>query len=76
MNGLCRNTGEARHDGIVVVRGKNPKAAGGLGATIFLVKEQSGEIVAAGAYRIDGTEYLPGIYYNVEGRKVRCGKKN
>lgn len=75
-NEVCRNTGEARQDGIIVVRGKNPKAAGGLGATIFLVKEQSGEIVAAGAYRIDGTEYLPGIYYNVEGRKVRCGKKN
>lgn len=71
-----RNTGEAEQEGIVVVRGKDPRAAGGLGATIFLLKEQSGEIVAAGAYKIDGSEYLPGMYYNVEGRKVRCRKMN
>ena len=73
---VCQNTGTAQKDNIVVVRGKNPKAAGEIGATIFLLKEQYGEIVAAGAYKIDGVRYLPEIYYNVEGRKVRCGKKN
>lgn len=73
---VCRDIGTARENGIVVVRGKCPKAAGGLGATLFLVKEKEGEIVAAGAYKIDEKEYFPGVYYNTEGRKVTCRKRS
>ena len=63
-------------DGIVVVRGKCPMAAGKLGSTIFLLKEGRGtkEIVEAGAYRIDGKNYMPDTFYNVKGRERRCRK--
>lgn len=73
-----RNVGIAEENGIVVVRGKNPRAAGALGATIFLLKEGKGgkEIEAAGAYEIDGEKYLPDVYYRVDGRRYRCAKKN
>lgn len=77
-NKVSRNTGQAKENGIVVVRGKNPRAKGEIGAAIFLLKEGKGtnEIISMGAYRVDGTEYVPGIFYNVEGRPVRCARKN
>ncbi len=73
-----KDTGRAGKNGIVVVRGKNPKASGEIGSTIFLLKEGKGtkEIISAGAYRIDGVIYLPDTYYNAEGRQVKCGRKN
>ncbi|MGN0506659.1 MAG: hypothetical protein ACI4FZ_08865 [Lachnospiraceae bacterium] len=73
-----RNEGYASGKEIVVVRGKNPKAAGALGSTIFLLKEKKGEktIEEAGAFEIDGQEFLPDVYYRVDGRRIRCGKKN
>ena len=63
---------------IVVVRGKHPKAAGGKGATLFLLKEEkdSREIEEIGIFEIDGEEYLPNVYYRVDGRRSRCGKRN
>lgn len=72
-----RNDGFAER-GIVIVRGKNPKAAGKKGTTIFLLKEKKGEktIEEVGVYEIDGVEYLPDVYYRVNGRPCRCGKKN
>lgn len=68
-----RNTGTAAKDDIVVVRGKNPKAAGKLGATIFLIKEaKDGKIIeAVGIYEIDGEEFLPDVFYRVDGRRCR-----
>lgn len=68
-----KETGRAGKNGIVVVRGKNPKAVGDLGSTIFLLKEGKGtrEIISAGAYRIDGENYMPDTYYNAEGRQVK-----
>lgn len=73
-----RNTGEASKNNIVIVRGKNPKAAGELGSTIFLLKEdkRTNEIIEAGAYKINGDKYKPGTYYLVDGRKARCVRKN
>lgn len=77
-NHIQKDEGQAKNNGIVIVRGKNPKAAGQVGSTIFLLKEGKGtkEIVEAGAYTIDGAHYQPGTFYNVEGRRTRCGKKS
>lgn len=74
---IKKNEGFA-NSGIVIVRGKNPKAAGHLGTTIFLLKEKKGEktIEEVGVYEIDGKEYLPDVYYRVDGRECRCGRKN
>lgn len=68
-----RNSGTASAGDIVVVRGKNPKAAGDLGATIFLLREKKGskEIEEVGIYAIDGKEFLPDVYYRVDGRRCR-----
>lgn len=73
-----RNEGVAENDSIVVVRGKNPRAAGAPGATLFLLKEVKGgkEIEAAGVFEIDGENYLPDVYYKVDGRRYRCAKKS
>ena len=73
-----KNEGRAAKDGIVIVRGKHPKAAGGMGATIFLLKEKKEDktIEEAGAYEIDGVNFIPDVYYRVDGRRCRCGKRN
>lgn len=69
---VVKNSGTAEKDGIVIVRGKNPKAAGALGATIFLLKEgKAGVITEAGAYEIDGKEFLPDVFYRVDGRRCK-----
>ena len=72
-----KNSAKASGNGIVIVRGKNPKAAGDKGSTIFLLKEGKGtkEIEEVGIYQIDGVEYMPDTYYRVDGRKCRCAKK-
>lgn len=74
---IKRNNGFAA-SGIVIVRGKNPKAAGNMGTTIFLLKEKKGEktIEEVGVYEIDGVEYMPDVYYRVDGRKCRCERKH
>lgn len=73
-----KNEGTAAGKGIVIVRGKNPKAAGAIGSTIFLLKEKKGEktIDEVGIYEIDGKEFLPDVFYRVDGRKSRCVKKS
>lgn len=75
---VMRNVGIAAAKQIVIVRGKNPRACGGLGSTIFLLKEvQHGkEIEEVGAYEIDGKEFFPNVYYKIDGRRCRCGRKS
>lgn len=75
---IQNESGKAWANRIVIVRGKNPRAAGELGATIFLLKEEKGSsvIAEAGAFEIDGQEYMQGIYYRVDGRRARCRKAN
>ena len=70
---VMKNTGTARMNDIVIVRGKNPKAAGSMCATIFLLKEEKGsrEIAEVGIFEIDGVEFLPNVYYRANGRRVR-----
>lgn len=65
--------GSAKKDGIVIVRGKNPKASGAMGSIIFLLKEEknSPRIAEAGAFAIDGVDYMPGQFYRVNGRRCR-----
>lgn len=70
-NEVKRNEGIAPKDGIVVVRGKHPKAEGDIGSTIYLVKEADGEIVHIGIYEIDGENHKPNVYYRVDGRRCR-----
>lgn len=73
-----REIGEVYDSKIVVVRGKNPKAAGHIGSTIFLLKEGKGtkDIVEMGAYEIDGKTYKSDVYYRVDGREAKCRRKN
>lgn len=73
-----KDKGEARSGEIVIVRGKNPRAAGEVGSTIFLLKEKKGEktIEEIGVFEIDGTEYEEDVYYRVNGSKCRCVKKS
>lgn len=73
-----KDTGTADSKGIVIVRGKNPKAAGEIGSTIFLLKEEKGGkgIDEVGIFEIDGKEFLADVYYRVDGRRCRCVKKN
>lgn len=70
---VMRDKAKATGSGIVIVRGKNPKAAGDKGSTIFLLREgkDTKEIVEIGIYQIDGVEYMPDTYYKVDGRKNR-----
>ena len=70
--------GIASKNGIIIVRGKNPKAKGSLGTTIFLLKEKKEErtIEDVGVYEIDGAEFLPDVYYRVDGRRCKCVKKS
>ena len=72
-----KTEGTAAPNDIVIVRGKAPRASGGLGSTIYLLKEaQHGkEIEEIGVYEIDGKDFFPNVYYAVNGRRYRCGKK-
>lgn len=66
-----KDEGTADERKIVIVRGKNPKAAGQLGSTIYLLKGNKKSIEMIGIYEIDGVEYLPGVYYRANGRRAR-----
>lgn len=72
-----KDCGHAKEGDIVVVRGKQPKASGEMGTTIFLLREGKGtkKIVDAGAYKIDGINYMPGKQYDVKGGICRDKKR-
>lgn len=71
---VFKEKAEAGKNEDVIVRGKHPKAAGMKGSTIILCREQPGNksICEIAAYTIDGKEFLPGVFYNVNGRKVKA----
>lgn len=58
---------------IIVVRGKHPKAAGGKGTTLFLLREakRGRKIEEIAVYQIDGKIYRPDIYYRTDGRVAK-----
>ena len=73
-----RDKGECGQEGdFVIVRGRNPQAAGVKGSWIFLLKEAkgSGAIEAVYPVFIDGEEYKAGTWYGIRGGKI-CGKKS
>ncbi|MDO4339136.1 MAG: hypothetical protein Q4C91_13805 [Eubacteriales bacterium] len=59
-------------DGFVVVRGKSPRAAGKMGDILALAQEapDSREIQEAALFVVDGKEYLPDVWYDVNGRRM------
>lgn len=60
----------------VIVRGKNPKAAGTKGSVLYLVKEGAdGSIEELGVYEVDGKDIKPDKYYNVRGERVYDKKR-
>lgn len=63
---------KAKEGEIAIVRGKNPKAAGALGSTIYLLKEAKGssDIEEVGVFQIDGEEYKPDTFYLVDGSEA------
>lgn len=67
----------ALEDDFLIVRGKNPMAAGVKGSYFFLVKEekQSTEIQAIYPVYVDGEEIKADTYYGLRGDKL-CEKKN
>lgn len=69
---VCREQGKAKMEEFVIVRGKDPKASGKQGATLFLVKEApcDSSIVEIAVHQVDGETFSPDIYYDVEGKEV------
>ena len=61
----------------VIVRGKDPRAAGVEGSFFFLVKEKkdSHEIQTVYPAYVDGRDIKEGIYYGLRGDEL-CEKKN
>lgn len=60
-------SGEA-YSGYAVVRGKNPKGKGKMGAILILLQEENGRIVEASVMVIDGKEYFPDVWYGIRGK--------
>jgi hypothetical protein len=75
---VLRNVGKAGKGEIVIVRGKHPKAKGGIGSVLFILKERTGtpQIEAVGVFLVDDGCYKPDTWYNVDGRAVRCRKES
>lgn len=71
-NHICKDEGEAAGE-FVIVRGKNPRAKGKKGATLFLLKEyaRSAEIKEIGVYEVDGLQIKENRYYNITGNEVK-----
>lgn len=70
--GRCCTEGD-----FIIVRGRNPQAAGVKGSWLFLLKEAkgSGEIEAVYPVFIDDGEYKADTWYGIRGGKI-CEKKN
>ena len=66
---VSRETGTAGN-GFGIVRGKNPKAAGGKGEFLLILKEEqdSPEIEEIALLKIDGKRYHPDKYYDAYGK--------
>ncbi len=69
--GKCNRKGD-----FIIVRGKNPVAAGTKGSYLFLLKEKknSKEIMSIYAAYVDGTQVKANTYYSLRGERL-CEKK-
>lgn len=75
---MQRDKGECHtKDDFLIVRGKNPMAAGVKGSYLFLVKEEkkSEEIHTIYPFFVDGEEIKENTYYGLRGNQL-CAKKN
>lgn len=69
-----KDTGSADGSGVVIVRGKAPKAKGKKGDLLILLCEGENESIAeAGVFEVDGDICKEDVYYNVGGEheKIR-----
>ena len=76
-NRVHRDKGDtSAENDIIIVRGKHPKAAGGMNTVLFLCREakKGREIEEIAVYQIDGKTYLPDVYYRTDGRAAECAK--
>lgn len=70
-NHVREDFGQAYKGGVVIVKGRNPKAQGETGSTLFLLREDRHHVVTEiGVFKVDNKEYNPGVTYNVLGRAV------
>lgn len=75
---LARNNGKCgTEDDFLIVRGKNPMAAGVKGSYLFLLKEEakSNDIAIVYPFYVDGEEIQANTYYGLRGESL-CKKKN
>lgn len=69
-----RNEGTAV-DGFAIVRGRNPRARGRRGTTLYLLKERKNTIIQVGVYEVDGKKIKENTYYDINGREVMTHEK-
>lgn len=67
--------GKTRTNKFVIVRGKNPSAAGALGDILGFAKESyhSSTIEEISVIRVDGEEYKPDVFYRIDGSQAVGG---
>jgi hypothetical protein len=68
-----KDEGYAGADGIAVVYGPDPRAMGGMGSTLFLVRTKGKEVLEVQAIRIDGGKYMPAKFYGIRGEECEEG---
>ena len=64
---VFREHGEAMNGQPIVIKGSRPRGKGDIGCTIFLVKMTKKAVGKIFVFKVDGKEYLPDKWYDVEG---------
>ena len=62
--------GEAQKGKPVLVIGKNPKAKGHRGSSLFVVKKNHNRVIEAAGFLVDGKDFKANTYYDVKGVAV------
>ena len=70
-SGAIKDSGEAKKGEPVLVIGEEPKAKGGRGGALFMIKTNKGKPVKAAGYLIDGKSFKPGTWYDIEGEAIQ-----
>ena len=64
-------------DPYCIVRGKSPAAAGTKGTVLGMIQEgPRGKVKAIAIYKVNGREYKPGKYYDIDGKEVKDAEKD
>lgn len=69
---VCKESGMTQNMPFIIVRGKNPKAAGIKGTTLYLLQENktNHSIKNLAVYKVDDIKIKPGTYYDIDGTEV------